>query len=131
MKTLVSILALSLIVAFSAPAFAGTPKTQAACEKAGHALGYGCQEMLQGYVDSTPRGLKGQRRFAQGGRCFLKVAAGKTPSTSGSAEHLHHGLLGENGSIQVMERRPKPTPEATALSCATTDLNGRGGGAGV
>jgi len=35
MKTLVSVLALSLIVAFSAPAFAGTPKTQAACEKAG------------------------------------------------------------------------------------------------
>ena len=35
MKTFVSVLALSLIVAFSAPAFAGTPKTQAACEKAG------------------------------------------------------------------------------------------------
>ena len=35
MKTLVSVLALSLIVAFSAPAFAGTPKTQAACGKAG------------------------------------------------------------------------------------------------
>jgi hypothetical protein len=35
MKTLVSVLALSLIVAFSAPAFVGTPKTQAACEKAG------------------------------------------------------------------------------------------------
>ena len=35
MKTLVSILALSLIVAFSAPAFAGTPKTEAACKKAG------------------------------------------------------------------------------------------------
>ena len=35
MKTLVSVLALSLIVAFSAPAFDGTPKTQAACEKAG------------------------------------------------------------------------------------------------
>jgi hypothetical protein len=35
MKTLVSILALGLVVAFTAPAFAGTPKTQAACEKAG------------------------------------------------------------------------------------------------
>jgi hypothetical protein len=36
MKTLVSIMAFSLLVAVSAPAFAGgTPKTQAACEKAG------------------------------------------------------------------------------------------------
>ena len=37
MKTLVSILALGLVVAFSAPAFAGTnvPKTQAECTKAG------------------------------------------------------------------------------------------------
>jgi hypothetical protein len=35
MKALVSILALSLVVAFSAPAFAGTPKTEAACKKAG------------------------------------------------------------------------------------------------
>jgi hypothetical protein len=34
MKALVSILALSLVVVFSAPAFAGAPKTQAACEKA-------------------------------------------------------------------------------------------------
>jgi hypothetical protein len=34
MKALASILALSLIVAFSASAFAGTPKNQAACEKA-------------------------------------------------------------------------------------------------
>ena len=37
MKTLVSMLALGLVVAFSAPAFAGTkePKTQAECTKAG------------------------------------------------------------------------------------------------
>jgi hypothetical protein len=36
MKTLVSVLALSLMVGFSAPAFAGaTPKTQAECTKAG------------------------------------------------------------------------------------------------
>ena len=37
MKTLLSILALSLVVAFSAPVFAGTKtlKTQADCEKAG------------------------------------------------------------------------------------------------
>jgi hypothetical protein len=37
MKTLVSMLALGLLVAFSAPAFAGTkePKTQAECTKAG------------------------------------------------------------------------------------------------
>ena len=36
MKTLVSVLALGLVVAFSAPAFAGaTPKTQAECTKAG------------------------------------------------------------------------------------------------
>ena len=34
MKTLVSMLALALAMAFSAPAFAA-PKTQAACEKAG------------------------------------------------------------------------------------------------
>jgi hypothetical protein len=35
MKTLLSIIAFSLIVAVAAPAFAGgTPKTQAACEKA-------------------------------------------------------------------------------------------------
>jgi hypothetical protein len=34
MKTLVSMLALALVMAFSAPAFAA-PKTQAACEKAG------------------------------------------------------------------------------------------------
>jgi hypothetical protein len=37
MKALVSMLALGLLVAFSAPAFAGTkePKTQAECTKAG------------------------------------------------------------------------------------------------
>jgi hypothetical protein len=37
MKILVSTLALGLVVAFSAPAFAGTnaPTTQAACTKAG------------------------------------------------------------------------------------------------
>ena len=36
MKTLVSMLALGLLVGFSAPAFAGkNPTTQAACEKAG------------------------------------------------------------------------------------------------
>ena len=36
MKALVSILALSLVVAFTAPAFAaGAPKTEAACKKAG------------------------------------------------------------------------------------------------
>jgi hypothetical protein len=35
MKALASILALSLVVAFTAPAFAGTPKTEAACKKAG------------------------------------------------------------------------------------------------
>ena len=35
MKALVSILALSLVLAFSAPAFAGTPKNEAACKKAG------------------------------------------------------------------------------------------------
>ena len=35
MKALVSVLALSLVVAFSVPAFAGTPKTEAACKKAG------------------------------------------------------------------------------------------------
>ena len=36
MKALVSVLAVSLVMAFGiAPAFAGTPKTQAACEKAG------------------------------------------------------------------------------------------------
>jgi hypothetical protein len=35
MKALVSVMAFSLIVAFAAPAFAGAPKTQAACEKAG------------------------------------------------------------------------------------------------
>lgn len=35
MKTFVSIMAFSLLVAVSAPASAGTPKTQAACEKAG------------------------------------------------------------------------------------------------
>jgi hypothetical protein len=34
MKALASILALALVVAFSATAFAGAPKTQAACEKA-------------------------------------------------------------------------------------------------
>ena len=34
MKALASILALALLVAFSATAFAGVPKTQAACEKA-------------------------------------------------------------------------------------------------
>jgi hypothetical protein len=35
MKALVSILALSLVMAFTAPAFAGAPKTEAACKKAG------------------------------------------------------------------------------------------------
>ena len=36
MKALVSIVAFSLIVAVAAPAFAGgTPKTEAACKKAG------------------------------------------------------------------------------------------------
>jgi len=36
MKALASILALSLVVAFTAPAFAAaTPKTEAACKKAG------------------------------------------------------------------------------------------------
>ena len=35
MKAFVSILALSLVMAFTAPAFAGTPKTEAACKKAG------------------------------------------------------------------------------------------------
>jgi hypothetical protein len=36
MKTFVSIIAFSLIVAVAAPAFAGTiPKTEAACKKAG------------------------------------------------------------------------------------------------
>ena len=35
MRTLVSIIAFSLIVAVTAPAFAGTPKTEAACKKAG------------------------------------------------------------------------------------------------
>ena len=37
MRTLVSMLALGLVIAFSAPAFAGTkePKTQAECTKAG------------------------------------------------------------------------------------------------
>ena len=35
MKTLVSIIAFSLIVAVAAPAFAGTPKNEAACKKAG------------------------------------------------------------------------------------------------
>jgi hypothetical protein len=36
MKALASILALSLVVAFTAPAFAaGTPKNEAACKKAG------------------------------------------------------------------------------------------------
>ena len=39
MKTLVSIIAFSLIVAVAAPAFAGAPKTEAACRKAGHAMG--------------------------------------------------------------------------------------------
>jgi hypothetical protein len=34
MKALVSLLALSLVVAFTAPAFAA-PKTEAACKKAG------------------------------------------------------------------------------------------------
>jgi hypothetical protein len=34
MRTLLSIVAFSLIVAIAAPAFAGAPKTQAACEKA-------------------------------------------------------------------------------------------------
>ena len=34
MKALASILALALVVAFSATAFAGAPKNQAACEKA-------------------------------------------------------------------------------------------------
>jgi hypothetical protein len=34
MKTLVSLITLSLVVAFTAPAFAGAPKNQAACEKA-------------------------------------------------------------------------------------------------
>ena len=37
MRTLVSMLAFGLVIAFSAPAFAGTkePKTQAECTKAG------------------------------------------------------------------------------------------------
>jgi hypothetical protein len=35
MRTLLSIVAFSLIVAVAAPVFAGAPKTQAACEKAG------------------------------------------------------------------------------------------------
>jgi hypothetical protein len=35
MKTLVSLLTLGLVVAFTAPAFAATPKTEAACKKAG------------------------------------------------------------------------------------------------
>jgi hypothetical protein len=35
MKTLVSIIAVSLIVAVAAPAFVGAPKTEAACKKAG------------------------------------------------------------------------------------------------
>ena len=36
MKAIVSILALSLVMTFGvAPAFAGTPKTEAACKKAG------------------------------------------------------------------------------------------------
>jgi hypothetical protein len=35
MKTLVSVIAFSLIVAVAAPAFAGAPKTEAACKKAG------------------------------------------------------------------------------------------------
>ena len=34
-ETLVSIIAFSLIVAVAAPAFAGAPKTEAACKKAG------------------------------------------------------------------------------------------------
>jgi hypothetical protein len=35
MKVILSVLALSLVVAFTAPAFAGAPKTEAACKKAG------------------------------------------------------------------------------------------------
>jgi hypothetical protein len=35
MKALVSIITFGLILAITAPAFAGAPKTQAACEKAG------------------------------------------------------------------------------------------------
>ena len=34
MKALASLIALSLVVAFTVPALAGAPKTQAACEKA-------------------------------------------------------------------------------------------------
>ena len=94
MKTLVSVLALSLIVAFSAPAFAGTPKTQAACEKGRHALGRGCQEMLQGYVDSTPRGLKGQRRF-HSGAAVVFVRAGRAERAGlrpGGDRHMKEGM---------------------------------------
>jgi hypothetical protein len=35
MKALVSVMAFSLVMAFTAPAFAGAPKTEAACKKAG------------------------------------------------------------------------------------------------
>ena len=49
MRTLVSIIAFSLIVAVTAPAFAGTPKTEAACKKSGT-----CSGMQR--LRSVPRG---------------------------------------------------------------------------
>jgi hypothetical protein len=65
MKTLVSMVTLGLIVSFSAPAFAGTkvPTTQAECTKAGIALGYFCEEVLQGHVKQRGVGL-GRRPLA-------------------------------------------------------------------
>jgi hypothetical protein len=38
--------------------------------------------MLQGYVDSTPRGLKGQRRFHSGAAVVLFAPTALSPSSA-------------------------------------------------
>jgi hypothetical protein len=55
-------------------------------------------------------------------RCVALASAGAGTVTPGSG--AHHDL---EAITRKQERRPKLTPEATALS---SDLNGRGGGIG-
>ena len=62
MKTLVSILALGLVVAFSAPAFAGTTKDASRVYEGRHALGCLCKEVHQGHVMQRGRQLRSAPR---------------------------------------------------------------------
>ena len=86
--------------------------------------------MLQGYVDLPPRGLKGQRRFAQGPPLFFEGRGWQTPINKAAVPNTYTTeLLGENGKYLSKAEgeaalakgkgcRPKPTaPVCLGLSC--------------